>query len=206
VNGKLPQVLDKVSVTIDGLPAAIAYISPNQLNVQAPTTGRVGRVRVVVANELGTRAPMEVEVRRAAPGLFVFSAGGAKYPAALVVDSGGRVDYLGPAALFAGSPLTRPAKPGETVVLYATGLGPTTPSVQAGQAYSGSAPTLDPVIVSIGGSRAQVAYSGLVGPGLYQLNVVVPLLSPGDTSLSVEVGGVTAQGGLVVPVAPRTSP
>lgn len=205
-NGKLPQVLDKVSVTIDGLPAAIAYISPNQLNVQAPSTGRVGRVSVVVTNELGNSAPMEAEVRRAAPGLFVFSPGGGKYPAALVADSSGRIDYLGPAALFAGLPFTRPAKPGETVVLYATGLGPTMPSVPAGQAYSGSAPTVDSVDVSIGGARAQVAFSGLVGPGLYQLNVVVPAAPSGDAGLSVEVNGAAAQGGLVIPVAPRTSP
>src|ERR1019366_9139419 len=35
VNGSLPTTLDGVSVTIDGKPAAVAYISPTQINVLA---------------------------------------------------------------------------------------------------------------------------------------------------------------------------
>jgi uncharacterized protein (TIGR03437 family) len=50
----LPTTLDNVSVQIDGKKAAIAYISPGQLNVQASTDTVTGPVQVQVTNSSGT--------------------------------------------------------------------------------------------------------------------------------------------------------
>jgi uncharacterized protein (TIGR03437 family) len=200
IGGKLPTSLDGVSVTIDGLPAALSYISPVQLNAQAPITGKTGPLNVVVSNSTATSSPVTADVRRDAPGLFVFTPGGGKYPAALIARSDGGVDYLGPAGLFGSALTTRPARPGEILQLYATGLGPTNPPVEAGQVFSGGAWTVDSVTAAIGGVNAPVTFAGLVGAGLYQINVTVPDLSPGDQPVVVKANGASSQAGVFVAV------
>jgi uncharacterized protein (TIGR03437 family) len=200
VAGSLPVTLDGVSVAIGGLPAALSYISPTQLNVQAPLTGRTGPVEVVVTNNSVASTAASAAVSRSAPGVFVFGPGGNKYAAAIIWHSDGIYDYLGPAGLFGPALTTRPARPGEILELYATGLGPTNPSVPARAVFSGSAPLVDPATVTIGGVPAQVSYAGLVGAGLYQLNVTVPNLPVGDQLLLVKVNGATSQPGVFVTV------
>lgn len=75
-------------------------------------------------------------------------------------------------------------------MLYGVGFGPTTTVVPAGQAFSGAAPTTTAVSVTVGGQAAKVAFSGLVSAGLYQINVVVPSVAPGDQPVEATVGGV----------------
>jgi uncharacterized protein (TIGR03437 family) len=178
------------------------YVSPAQLNVQAPSTGKTASVSVVVTNSSGSSSPVTADVRRNAPGLFVFSPANGKYPAALIARSDGGVDYLGPANLFGTALATRPAKPGEVILLYATGLGPTNPTVPAGQAFSGAAPTVDQVTVTIGGVKAALGFAGLTAAGLYQLNVTVPNVAAGNQPLAVRVNDVAAQADLLVAVGP----
>lgn len=75
--------------------------------------------------------------------------------------------------------------------LYATGLGPTTPSVLPGQAYSGAAPTNSAVNLLINNVSVTPAFAGLSGAGLYQINLTVPAgLGPGDVPLVAATGGV----------------
>jgi len=201
VNGTLPTSLDGVSVTVDGLPAAIFYISPTQINLQVPATGKTGPVDVVVSNSLGKSNSFSADVSRSSPALFTFGQGGGRYPAALIARTDGGVDYLGPVGLYVSPFVTRPALPGEILLLYGTAFGPTNPPVQTGVIYSGAAPVIDPVSITIGGSDATVLFSGLVGAGLYQLNVTVPAVPAGDQPLSVKAGGVSAQSGLLISVA-----
>jgi uncharacterized protein (TIGR03437 family) len=88
-------------------------------------------------------------------------------------------------------------KPSETLVLYGVGFGPTNPSKPAGQPFSGAAPTVNPVKVTIGGISAQVQFSGLVSAGLYQFNAVVPAVPAGDQPVQVSVAGSNAPVALV---------
>src|SRR5262249_36789457 len=44
----LPLSVDSVTVTIDGKPAPVSYVSPTQINVQAPTDTATGPVTVIV--------------------------------------------------------------------------------------------------------------------------------------------------------------
>jgi len=85
---------------------------------------------------------------------------------------------------------TNPAKSGEQVVIYCTGLGPTTPSFATGSAVTGNNQTVSPIAVAIGGKSAAVVYSGLtVGfAGLYQINVVVPAGLTGSQSIALTAG------------------
>jgi hypothetical protein len=72
VNGNLPTSLDGVSVTIDGKPAFVYYISPTQINVQAPSDGATGAVSVVVTNNGSASAPATAQLQAAAPASFCF--------------------------------------------------------------------------------------------------------------------------------------
>jgi uncharacterized protein (TIGR03437 family) len=105
---------------------------------------------------------------------------------------------LGPADLYPG--VTTPAKPGEIIVLYGNGFGPVGTPVTAGSVVQwGTLPALP--IVTIGGIAAQVQFAGLVTPGEFQFNVVVPAdTPPGDNVVSAIYNGVTTQSGVLLRV------
>ena len=75
-NGKLPASLDGVSVTINGKPAYVYYISPAQINVQAPSDTAQGPVNVVVTNNGAVSTPATAQLQAVAPAFFLFGATG----------------------------------------------------------------------------------------------------------------------------------
>jgi uncharacterized protein (TIGR03437 family) len=96
---------------------------------------------------------------------------------------GGSYDILGPTGVSLGYP-TVAAKAGDVLELFGAGLGPTTPAEPAGQAFSGVAPTTNPVTLLANNVSVAPTFAGLSGPGLYQVNIVVPPgLGTGDVSL-----------------------
>jgi uncharacterized protein (TIGR03437 family) len=96
--------------------------------------------------------------------------------------------------------LTTPAQPGETIVLYANGFGSTSAAVVSGsETQSG---TLSPTpLITIGGVAATVTFAGLVFPGEFQFNVVVPpSLANGDQPTTAMYNGLTTQAGTMITV------
>lgn len=196
VNGILPKDLDGVSVRINEKPAAVYFISPTQLNVQAPDDTSVGAVRVQVSTrEGGTSDAVTAQLQRVSPAFFMLEPEGRRYVAAVHADG----TLLGKRNLFSNA-TTRPARPGDVILLFGTGFGPTTPAVAAGQAFSGAAKLSDPVSVRIGEVNAEVLFGGLSGAGLYQFNVRVPNVTEGDRSVVAEIGGVQTQAGAFLSV------
>jgi uncharacterized protein (TIGR03437 family) len=188
VGGILPTQLDGVSVMVNNKPAAVYFISPAQLNVQAPSDSSTGPVQVQVTTPQGSGSASAL-LATFAPGFFMFDPEGRKYLAAVHANG----TLLGKPNLFQGL-TTAPAAPGETVLLFGTGFGPTDPPVPSGQVFSGAAKLANPVTVRIGGVPADVQFAGLSGAGLYQLNVKIPdTLADGDASVVAEVGGVSTQ-------------
>jgi virginiamycin B lyase len=202
VNGKLPLSLDGVSVTINGKPAYVEYISPTQVNVLAPDDAATGRVNVIVANGGSDSTAFSAEVQTYSPAFFTFSPPNQRYIAAIILGGpGGAFDYLAPSGSVGAGGSSRPAMGGEIVELYATGFGPTNPISPDGQVFSGAYETATPVTVTIGGLKATVAWAGLVSPGLIQLNVTVPAgLSTEDAAVVATVGGVQSQSDVFIPV------
>jgi len=100
--------------------------------------------------------------------------------------------------------VTTPAQPGETILMYGTGFGPTTPPQPSGQLVTTATPlaNTNTVQVTIGGQTASVAFAGLAqGAGLYQLNVTVPNDLPnGDAAVVASIGGVSTQTGVLLTV------
>jgi uncharacterized protein (TIGR03437 family) len=196
-NGDFPKTLGGVSVTINSKPAYLWYVSPTQINVQPPDDGATGPVMVTVTNASGT-VSSTVTLAQYAP---CFSLQSAKYPAAIVQtpgpgNSGGGYDIIGPTGAFPYA--TRPVKPGEILILFGVGFGPTTPPVLAGEVYSGAAQTITPPQITIGGVPAVVDFAGIVEAGLYQFNVVVPSAGSGDQPLQAMIGGVVTPANIFV--------
>ena len=161
------------------------YVSPNQINVQAPSDDGSGSVQVTVTNANGTSDPVTANLSTYLPGFFLFPR---NYVAAVHADG----SYIGPAGLFDAVPTTA-AKPGESISLFGTGFGPTNPRVAAGEVFQGSAPLTTAVEVRIGSTNAEVTFAGLSSAGLYQLNIVVPNLPDGDHDVVAKTGGARTQ-------------
>jgi len=190
-NGNFPTSLGGVNVTINAKPAYLWFVSPTQINLQAPTDPATGTVNVVVTTG-GGNASSTVTLGQYAPSFSLLSS---KYPAAIVLtpgqpgNSGAGYDIIGPSGAF--SYPSRPVQAGETVLLYGVGFGPTNPTVPAGEVFSGAAPCVALPQVTIGGVPAMVNFAGIVEAGLYQLNVVVPNAGGGDKVLQAIAGGLT---------------
>ena len=98
--------------------------------------------------------------------------------------------------------ISDPATTGETIVIYATGVGPVTNPPLSGSA-AGADPlslTILPPTVTIAGLPATVVFSGLAPGfvGLYQLNVVVPSLSPsGPADVVIQSGGQSSNAAVI---------
>jgi len=172
-----PTVLDNVRVTFNSQPAFVNYISPGQVNVVTPDNVGSSSATLVLTNSNGTTSAYTVNVSALQPGLLApssFSIGGKQYVAALFGDG----TFVLPTGSIAGLN-TRPAKPGETIVLYGIGLGPVDPSVPAGTIAVQATSLHLPLQILFGQTAATIAYAGsAVGfVGLYQINVTVPLIS-----------------------------
>jgi uncharacterized protein (TIGR03437 family) len=105
---------------------------------------------------------------------------------------------IGPTTLF--PKFMTPAKPSEVIVLYANGFGATSTPVVSGSILQSGA--LSPLpVVKIGGVNATVQFAGLVSPGQFQFNVVVPSsLANGDQSITAIYGGQTTQAGTLISI------
>lgn len=189
----LPTSLAGVSATVNNKPAVISYISPTQINVLAPLDTATGPVAVQVTTPAGKSTPLNPTEESTSIGFLVIDVDG--HVAARHLD----YSLAGDASLsVAGYPFT-PARPGETVLLYATGFGQTNPPIANQQSATGALPTLPSV--TVGGLPAFVMYAGISAPGLYQLNVAIPMEAPnGDLTVSAIYNGGLTQTGVVLAV------
>ena len=172
-----PASVDGTTVTIGGLSAVIDYVSPGQVNAQVPPGLSGGSLPLIVATAAGQSAPYTVTVNATEAGLWapaMFLVGGKQYVGAQLSDG----SWALPAGAVPGI-ATRPANPGETVVIYGVGFGPVTPSSAnpAGELVTGLNSLVTPLSIFFGPAQATTpSYYGLTPGfiGLYQFNVVVP--------------------------------
>ena len=176
----LPTSLGGAAATISGRPAPLFFAAPDQLNIQVPYDITPGTpISVTVTTALGSSPAESAPSAAAAPGIFTLDSSGRGVAAALHPD--GRVINT-----------QQPARRGQTVQLFLTGLGATTPAVPAGAAAPASPParTNATAAVTIGGRAAEVPFSGLAPgfAGLNQINFVVPAATPAGDAIELRVG------------------
>lgn len=150
-----------------------------QINFQVPfEIANEANVQVAVVNSSLTSAPVTYPVLAAQPGIFNYSSGGKTFGAILHSD-------------FQLADTGHPAVAGETMLIFATGLGAVNSPPADGTAGNGQMTTVMPT-VTIGGSNASVSFSGLAPgfAGLYQVNAVVPSgLASGNQPVIIDQSG-----------------
>jgi uncharacterized protein (TIGR03437 family) len=187
INGALPTTLNGVTVSVGGQPAYVYYVSATQINVVAPNVG-TGNVTVTVKNSAGTSNAFTAVSQTVQPAFFLWPGG---YSVATHQD----FTYAIKNGTFAGV-TTTPASPGETIILWGTGFGPTTPAFPVGIATPSTTAYLSgTVTVTIGGVSASVYQSSAAlaanFASLYQLAVTVPSsLAAGDYPVVATINGV----------------
>jgi uncharacterized protein (TIGR03437 family) len=185
VNNTLPTMLGGVSVKINNRDAFIQYVSPTQINVQAPADESTGNVQVTVTNAGGTSDAVTAVSQPIFPAFFTTG----NYVAAVRQDG---------TILTA----TTAAKPADVVSLFGNGFGPTNPVVAPGRVGTTEAPVSNPVTITIGGMAARTTFAGLSQAGLYQFNVTVPALLAGDHEVVAQIAGQRSKSGVILRVQP----
>jgi uncharacterized protein (TIGR03437 family) len=202
VNNRAPTSLEGASVSINGQPTFISYVSPTQLNVQIPANVPTGEPLPVVVSFRGVSSnPVMLRV--------VDQAGGLLAPASFKVGDkqyvvGVRPDKTLIANGIPGLPQVL-AERGETLIFYGTGFGRITGTTSSlgGDIAQGTSRVVAPVQFKFGGKDARVDYAGLTPEqvGLYQFNVVVPAdASSGDVEVQVIQAGTPIAQKLYIPV------
>ena len=195
--GVLPIVLgdSETQVFFSNYAADLYYVSPTQINFLVPPMMLPGPVsfRVVIDGLEGKS--IQLKLGAAAPGLFAMVLDGVTYAIATLLD---------------GSLLTpsSPAKPGDIVVLYATGLGATSPPAVYSQLPTAAAPLVP-------GANLQVLLNGVAVPpdaidyagiapgnaGLYQINLILPTSTAPNPEIRLQLDGATSVPKVQLPVS-----
>ena len=181
----LPQALAGVTVTVGGKLLPLYYVSPNQINAQLPSDTPLGQSSLVVTTPEQLQVTTTFTVAQDAPGLFAFNSNNKAY--ALAFHQNGTLVTE-----------ASPAKAGETLTLYGTGFGPSTPArpeglpVPQSPAYALTDPAS--VQVSTASFAAQSAYAlaGAVGIDVVQFALGSGAPSGGDFQLTVTINNVVS--------------
>ncbi len=178
----LPKSLVNVSVTVNGTAAGLFAVDnvggQQQINFQVPwEVGTQSTASIVVTNNGSASSPVSVPVEIAQPAIFNYASGGKTFGAILHAN-------------FALVDAAHPAKAGETVLIYCTGLGEVMSPPADGAPAKGQSTVKVPT-VAIGGFISLLNFSGLAPGfvGLYQVNAIIPAgLPSGNQSVLMIVG------------------
>ena len=190
--GRLPTALEGVSVLLDGEPSPLLYVRETQINAQVPYE-IAGRSSVQLAVSYGSidspRATLAVSPAR--PALFLIT--GSR--SAIVLNEDGRLNSA-----------SQPARLGESVTLFGTGQGETSPPSGTGQmAPVMSAHRIEEASVMVGGSAAEVVSAGLAPgfAGVFLIQVRIPdtATTGEETPVSVTIQGESSPTGVVMSIA-----
>jgi uncharacterized protein (TIGR03437 family) len=169
--------LGGATVFVNSQPAPLYYVSANQINFQMPFETSLGEAFVRVDRDGQRGNTVGVEVTGLSPRILTLPFG--NY--AVAVNAADQSLVIPSTPGLNG----HPAKSGDTITIYAIGLGATSPSVASGAA----APSVEPLArvtnpVQVYFTRgiftnyvvADPLFAGLTPGfvGLYQINVVVP--------------------------------
>jgi uncharacterized protein (TIGR03437 family) len=186
--GVLPTVLPGtgVRVLVGGYPAHMFYVSATQLNFLVPSNLRPTTVDVQVVRDGVAGPAIPITLRDAAPAFFMLDA---QFAIASHLD-------------FSLVTAAAPARPGDWVVLWATGLGESNPPADYGVIPSKAAGIVrqSEFRVLLNGAAVppeRIAYAGLAPlcAGLYQINVLLPSVVAPDPEIRMALGAEISPAG-----------
>ena len=160
--GTFSPVPDQVLVA--GVAAQVVAANASQVNFIVPGSEAPGSVAVSVRAAGRELAAGEATLTATGPGIFVAQPGDPSQPGAVENQD------------YSLNTRSNPAAEGSVVQIYATGYGPGASQVQ----------------VFFADTPAQVIYSGVVGPGLWQINAQVPGGASGQVPVSIIAGNISS--------------
>ena len=176
---------DKISVGSSQAPIyAVSNVNGlEQIVFQVPCDVAPGNTQVTVNVGAGSRV-VTVNILPASPGVFQYA----------MSDGVSRAVLIRPDGSFVS--LENPARRGENVVAYVTGLGPTTPSVGTNQvAPPGTTATVRGTVVpgiSAGGADLVSAFLSPDLLGVYEVTFTIPSNTPAGSNVGFSIGVVPA--------------
>jgi uncharacterized protein (TIGR03437 family) len=186
----LQTTMDNIQVLVNGTAAPLYYVSAGQINFEIPINAATGDGTVQVTRNGQAGNLVYVDINAQVPRFIVYQ--------------GNYGIMTTPDGTLTGIP-SHPAKVGDTVVIYALGLGPTSPIVA-----SGTASPTSPLAEVQGSTKvcfgietpffqapcATPAFVGLTPNfvGLYQINVTIPkgVASGSNVMTLIEVDNITS--------------
>jgi cardiolipin synthase len=194
VNSVLPTSLDGVSVTIGGQPAYPEYISPTQINAVAPNIGP-GTWPVIVSAPNSAIIEAMAAAQTVQPAFFEWGS--------YAVASHQDYSYAVKNGTF--SETTVPAAPGDVIILWGTGFGPTIPSAPLGTVVpTGVTYYLAETVTVMLGNVPATVYSAVLAPGfaaLYQVAIQIPdSLADGDYPVVATILGAQSPSNVLLTV------
>jgi large repetitive protein len=180
----LPNIFNGTIVVIGGFQVPLYYLSDGQLDAEIAVDLPANQQHAIVVSANGALTlPDQIDVVPVQLGVAAYADGHA------IAQHGVDFSYV---------TASSPAKPGEVLVIYLSGMGPTNPAVKSGDPAPGLEPlarvTLPPTVM-VDNQNADVGFAGL-SPGLvglYQVNFTVPPTAKnGDLNLILVQNGVTA--------------
>jgi uncharacterized protein (TIGR03437 family) len=173
----LPTNLAGTNILVNDVPAPLLYVSPTQVNFQIPfgITGPYAQITLRTNDGNSTMRLARVDLN---PGIFAESTEGVFH------GNASRVSEVSPARI------------GEEVILYSSGLGAVSPQVEAGQGAPvfPLARPIGSLAVHVGNAIADVRSVNLVPGqvGIYQVNFVIPAGQTGRVPIWLEASGVAS--------------
>ncbi|MGA3025304.1 MAG: hypothetical protein ABSF98_11065 [Bryobacteraceae bacterium] len=177
----LPTALGDSCLTVDGLAVPVMFVSPSQINAQLPFEAS-GNVTFTLLTPGGISNNFNTVVSSAAPSVFMSGAAGPETGLPTIIRANNDNQLV---------TASDPIHGGDTLVIYLTGLGLTSPQVADGAAapLSPLAYSAQPV-VTLGGAPLDVFFSGLTPTlvGVYQINATVPKNVTQGLSVPLAIG------------------
>lgn len=188
IGATLPESLDGVTVVVQGLIAPLFFVSPTQINFLVPYDLTAGAVTLFVAHQALAGPVVQIQLNSTAPGFFQFNN--------LVIAT-----HLNGSLLSAAAP----GSGGEIIVIYIAGLGRVSPDTTSGKLANSAASIVakaqtQVLLAGVACPQSNILYVGLAPgfAGLYQINLVVPPLTPANPEVRVQVGPQISPPGTII--------
>jgi uncharacterized protein (TIGR03437 family) len=187
----LPTALGDSCLSVNGAPVPLLYVSNKQINAQLPFNV-TGNATMNIHSPAGISNNYYFTVLPTAPSVFRSGAVGPLTGLATIVRNDNS-QFVTP---------TNPLHSGDSITIYLTGMGATTPQVTAGLPAPSSplAEASAQPSVTLGGTSLNVSYAGLAPGevGVYQINASIPsgvtqgltiplVISQGGNTTEIEV-------------------
>ena len=177
----LPGTLANTCVSVNNETIPLLYASPTQINAQLPFD-ITGDGSLVVRTSGGISGAFPFTVLPAAPAIFLSGTAGPMTGLATVYRANDNYSLV---------TLSNPIHPKDILVIFATGMGLTSPEPATGDVapLNPLAVVTEAPVVTLGGAPLDVLYAGLAPGevGVYQVNAEVPWWAPEGMQLPLTI-------------------